>query len=200
MKNLRLLFLVQIGFFAFLFSAEKEEISKIFQFKSGIVEYEVLYSDNPTIVKRTLYIDDYGKKLCMDYKIFSRGEKHFIYIFTEEGSIAINMNMKYAVKRKNPKELFDEEDLGEWFKEILYGERKNKIVNKNNFKGIDKVLEQECEVYEVGNERFWIWENLILKWEMSGRIQTAKKIQTNVSIPPEKFEVPKGIWVFPKIF
>ncbi len=200
MRNLKLLFIFQLTSLAFLFSSDKEEIPKIFSFKSGIVEYEVVYSNDSTKLKRTLYIDDYGRKLCMDYRIISNGEKHFIYIFNEKGSIGVNMNMRTAAKRKNPPELFDDEALGDWFKEIIYGKRKREIEGSYNSKGIEEILGKDCKVYESEKEKIWIWENLILKWEKDNRIQKAKSIQIDVSIPPERFEIPKGVWVFPKIF
>lgn len=180
----------------------KDQLSKIFSFKSAIIEFEVIYPDNVDLkCNRTLYVDDYGKKLCMDYNIFQEGEekKHFRYIFTESKSISINMNMKYAVKRKNPSNLFDDEALGEWFKEIVFGEKKKKIVISENLIKIDKLLDKECMIYEFNGERYWIWNDLILKWEKKNRFQIAKKIQIEVPINQEVFKVPKGIWVFPKI-
>jgi len=180
-----------------------QEFSNLFPFKSAIIEFEVVYPDNVDLKShRTLYVDDYGKKLCMDYNIFQEGEekKHFRYIFTESKSISINMNMKYSVKRKNPKNLFDDEALGEWFKEIVFGEREKKIVTSENLEKVDKVLDKECMAYEYEGERYWIWNDLILKWEKKNRYQIAKKIQLEVPINQELFKVPKGIWVFPKIF
>lgn len=93
----------------FLFPLCGDPSLKLFPFKSAIIESEANYFDGTTKTFRTLYIADYGEKLCMDYRIISRGEKHFIYIFKKDMSYSINMNMKFGAKRKNPPELFDDE-------------------------------------------------------------------------------------------
>ncbi len=161
--------------------------------------YERIYQDGMK-VQRTLYIDEYGEKLSVDQRILGKGEKRFIYILTKEGSIAVNMKMKYAAKRKNPPELLDEEALCDWFIEILYGKRREKIMNPETWKGVEKILDKECSIYDLGDEKYWIWNNIILKWERKSFTQNVKNIQIDVSIPAEKFKVPKGVWVFPKIF
>ncbi len=194
--------MIKIAFLIFFLGALSGENKplKIFPFEGAVVEYEVIYEGDSIPSKRKFYISNYGRKLCMDYRIFSRGEKYFIYIFTEEGSFSVNMKMKYGVKRKNPSELFDEESLSEWFREIVYGERKKRIMDNKNYKGSEKILGKDCEIYENEDGRFCIWNNLILKWERGNRIETVKNIQINISIPPERYKVPKGVWVFPKIF
>ncbi len=193
--------MVKIALLIFFLGAFGEnEPLKIFPFESTVVEYEVIYQGDSTPSKRTLYISDCGRKLCMDYRIFSGGEKHFIYIFTEEESFSVNTRTKYGVKRKNPPELFDEEVLSEWFREIVYGKRKKRIMNDKNYKGSEKILGKDCEIYENEDGRFWIWDNLILKWERENRVETVKNIQIDASIPPERYKIPKGVWVLPKIF
>lgn len=195
-----MIFLSILSLWIFLFPQDENLPLKLFPFKSGILEFEANYRDGTTKTFRTLYIEDYGEKLCMDYKIISRGEKHFIYIFKKDISYSINMNMKYAGKRKNPPELFDDEALSDWFREILYGNRKKNIMSHDKYKGRDVVLGKECEVFSDGESKYWVWNNLILKWEDKYKIEEVKKVQIDVIIPEGKFEVPKGVFVFPKIF
>ena len=193
------------GFFlfftGFLFNAFSQQNFKIFPFKSIIVEYTVDYLGNNSKAKRILYADDYGRKLCMDFTIqIDQEKKHFIYILNPKECIAVNMNMKIGARRKIPSELLDDKGLIGWFYEILYGERKRKIANKENFKRVEKLLDKECEVYESGEKKYWIWNNLILKIEDSSRIEIVSKIQTEISISSERFKAPKGVFILPKIF
>lgn len=73
-------------------------------------------------------------------------------------------------------------------------------MSSNKFKGKEMILDKECELFVEGESKYWVWNNLILKWEDKYKIQEVKKIQIDIIIPQEKFEVPKGIFIFPKIF
>ncbi len=135
-----------------------------------------------------------------DGEFYGCEKTRFIYILTKEGNIAVNMKMKIAAKRKNPPELLDEEALCDWFIEILYGKRRERITNPETLKGVEKILDKECSIYDLGEEKYWVWNNIVMKWERKNFTQNVKNIQIDVSIPAEKFKVPKGVWVFPKIF
>lgn len=80
-------------------------------------------------------------------------------------------------------------------------------MTKNNIKktGNETVLEKNCTIYELYMEeqnaeiKNWIWKGLTLKSvsKVGGMKVTmdAQKLRINVQIPPEKFDIPKGMTI-----
>lgn len=57
-------------------------------------------------------------------------------------------------------------------------------------------LDKECTVFEVFGMKQWLYKGQVLKAEMNGQVmRQAIKIDENVSIPNEVFEIPESIQI-----
>lgn len=87
--------------------------------------------------------------------------------------------------------------------EINFRELTEKEIKKYDVKelGNENVLNKSCKKYSINSKilsgTFWVWNNISLRAEFGSGImatsQTATKIEENIKIPVEIFEVPKDI-------
>lgn len=115
----------------------------------------------------------------------------------------IDLNQKIGVKLGNPfKKEFDEmtpDEINEFHRKMLLG-----VTDYQDLReiGNEEVLGKNCKIYEVTTDKFdnrlWVWNNLILKSEMTGTV-TFKKVATdlkiNKNIPDSLFVIPQEIEV-----
>ncbi|MEZ4887029.1 MAG: hypothetical protein R3E32_20025 [Chitinophagales bacterium] len=176
---------------------------KRYEVKSGIVEYETTGTMNSG--KETLYFDDYGRKEAKYTQttvtvpgMNMKQTSNQLTIMDGDWIYSIDLDKKTGFKMKP--EMLEKmaknkgNDLGKVGKEMLEQMGGKKV-------GEETVLGKNCEIWEMSSfgTKIWIWNNLSLKNEtnmMGMEIkQLATKVETNVSIPTEKFEVPNDITI-----
>ncbi|HRZ96240.1 MAG TPA: hypothetical protein P5084_01690 [Paludibacter sp.] len=60
----------------------------------------------------------------------------------------------------------------------------------------ETILGKECTVYELMGTKQWLYKGMVLKAMMGDKVMmNAVKVEENVKIPAEKFEVPAGITI-----
>jgi hypothetical protein len=171
--------------------------------KSGII-----YQDMETmgmVYKVNMYFDDYGAKECvetkgtMDMGIAGKVETSSIMI-TKDGYVyQIDLSTKTGTKSKvlaNQKGKSDNID----FNNLTEAAMKEMHITKE---GTETVLGKTCDKFKMDyadmnlKSSYCVWDGIALKYEMNMAGITAKttatKIEENVSVPAEKFEVPKDI-------
>ncbi|MGE5812385.1 MAG: hypothetical protein ACM339_12835 [Ignavibacteria bacterium] len=174
--------------------------NKKYKIKSGIITSEIENSMIGGKINSTLYFDDFGSKECSEdmYEMEMMGQKiktHNIRITSGDYMYNIDMEKKAGTKMKiysnaNP---YDFSSISEEMK---------KDWNLKN-EGTESILGKTCEVFSMNNEKsklkgtVYNWQGLTLKSEIEmGGIKmktAATKIEENIPIPSEKFEVPKDI-------
>jgi len=175
---------------------------KRYEEKSGIIEFEISGTMNSG--KESLFFDNYGRREAKHTQttvtvpgLNMKQTSNQISIMDGDWMYNIDLDKKTGHKMKAP--LLEEltegqgtDDLGKVGKEMLKQMGGKKV-------GEEKIMGKNCEIWEVEGmgTKVWIWNGLSLKTEtnMMGMIvnQIVTKIETNISIPNEKFEVPQGI-------
>jgi len=172
---------------------------KRYKLKSAIIKFQQSGTLEGTAI---LYFDDYGMKEATH----EEGEMAMFGIKQESktvnylhGFMQYNMDMinKTATKTKNTilqslvenSESSDLEEIGmEMFKQ-MGGEKVGK----------EDIIGKPCEIWELKQmgTKVWIWNGIPLRTEtdMMGikLIKVATNIKANVSIPPDKIEIPPDI-------
>lgn len=60
----------------------------------------------------------------------------------------------------------------------------------------ETILGKECTVYELMGTKQWMYKGMVLKATMGDKVMmNAVKVEENIKIPDEKFEVPTGITI-----
>lgn len=60
----------------------------------------------------------------------------------------------------------------------------------------ETILGKECSVYELMGTKQWLYKGMVLKATMGDKVMmNAVKVEENIKIPDEKFEVPAGITI-----
>lgn len=186
--------------------------TKLYEFRSMAVEYEIRSEGNGSKLSgsKSLWIDDYGNKQSE-----IRKETTTITILgnnTNEikeeqiitlGNFVYTINLKEKTGTKQDIEVFRK--MGEAFAGHLSRtgtsakEFTKDFVEKNGGKWLasETFLGKKCDVIEMMGVKQWIYKGVPLRIEsnmMGMKIsETATKIAEDVSVPAEKFAVPKGI-------
>ncbi len=139
------------------------------------------------------YFDDYGAKECIETSGEMMGRKQLNRtIMTKDFIYQLDILNKAGVKTKKSEAIFGADiDFSKVDEEMLQ-KQKMKRTGTENFLG------RTCDKYTIDNEKikgyFLVWNNMPLKTEgeaMKMKIKIeASKIEENVSIPAEVFEVP----------
>lgn len=173
---------------------------KKYQVKSGIIEYKIEGTINGT---ETVYFDDYGIKEARltktVVKIFGiSNETETLTITDKEWNYNIDLKEKTGTKMKNEqmKQMLDgltQKEYEEFGKKMMT-EMGGKLV------GNESILGYNCEVWDVSkiSSKTWNYKYVPLKTEvnmMGATTYLATSFKENVSIPADKFQVPKGIKV-----
>ncbi len=209
-KNILILILLPILLFSFS-CGEKEkteseesritqtDFSKRYGVKSAIVEYVITGSQSGT---KTLYFDKWGMRQAeytnavLQVGDFTKNIQ-LVNIITSDSNFIIDLSRGSGTKTKSPikklaSELKYQKSFGDFGEQILLKSGAMKVAQ-------EKFLDKDCDVYEIPAKgtRMWIWKWIPLKTvsKLGGVEITseAKKIETNLSIPEEKFLVPPDI-------
>ena len=176
---------------------KKEEVpaDARYPFKSAIIKKNIPEKTYPDII----YIDDYGAKEAIETteEYVSGKIIQILQIRIPGGGVAIHVNLVDKTASLMSSEAMDgitfmnAEDLKD-YKEV----------------GEEMVADKPCKIYRRNpseldpsgpdeEDSLWIWNGILMQQLISfGEICTGSRIeslQENVPIPPEKFEIPKGI-------
>ncbi|MFH0867363.1 MAG: hypothetical protein V1904_14315 [Bacteroidota bacterium] len=174
-----------------------------YNLKSGIISFDIETMN--MVQKMTKYFDDYGDKECdetissMDLGMAGKVETHTKMLTLDGYIYNINFTNKTGTKSKitpNAKGKSDNIDFNNLSADIM----KEMHITKE---GTETVLQKTCDKYKMDNPElnmkssYCVWDGIPLKFEvnMAGAIAkyNATKIEENVSVPAEKFEIPKDI-------
>lgn len=209
-KYLMFLFTFIIVFSVFSYS----QSNKAYPFKSIEIEFKTESSAFGTVTKgtKTVWIDNYGDKEATlinektTTKVMgmeSSEVKNTLNIRNGNTGYSVDLIEKTATKT----------DIGN-LKLLAFAfggkidvkskdPRKNlkDFVEKNNGKwyGSDSFLGKSCDVFSLMGVKMWMYKNVVLKSEseISGVVSSeiAISIKEDITIPTNKFEVPKGITI-----
>jgi len=191
MKKFSLLLLLSLGVVSLFADMKRYEI------KSAQIQYEILGTGNvmgvPTKINGTssLLFKDYGN-LEITHEKFSQdimGQKE-----TTEDIIKLEGNTVYSVdledkiiyKQKIP---LDSDDPA-----LSLKGKKSLVSLGGKLIGMGKVLEYDCEIWELSGIKMCMYKSVPLKTETTimgiKQTQIAKKIKFNLSISDDKFKLP----------
>lgn len=176
--------------------AQKKSNYKVFPFKSGIIKYQKTGKTSGTTTK---YIDDYGYKQA-DYgesitKFFGHKTKE------KEGTILIGPNV-FAIdyknntvnKSKNPVYETYANSKGN-YEEL--GRKSMKMLGYSDSGKTETILGKKCEIWTGSLGEICAWKGLALRSQTKilgmKMEEIATSISTDVKVPKDKFEVPKGL-------
>lgn len=167
-----------------------------YELKSAIVEYDIqgksyiMGMEALIVGNASLYFKDYGNTEYTMEKTSQKvmGEKEDSYAITK----VVN-NTIYSVD-------FEEQVIYE--QKLVLEDEYSFIKNEKNLNsmgankiGKEKILGYECDIWQLGEEKIWVYKTVPLKIEASsmGIIQTqiAKNAKFDIEIPKEKFNLPK---------
>ena len=186
--------LLIISIFTIINIFAQEKKVKIYPFKSAIIEYKYEAQLSGTHIK---YIDDYGyKQVDIIKKEINLGETEKKY-----ETIYIIGNRAYTL---NPKDTTIGMSINNYYS--YYIKYKNKTGVEIN-EAIDvasarwehtktkQFLGKDCKVWEIGPNIRYTWNSIVLYEEINFMImmvEKATKIEIDVKIPSEIFEIPSG--------
>jgi hypothetical protein len=201
MKKLLVVAALFLGTVA-LFGQNKIKDEKVFEIKSGVIEYQVEGMSKGT---KTFWFDDYGRIQCTrtttTVKVmgFSSTEDK-LEIRTKEWVYNIDMKEKTGTKIKTDAAM---SPIDNTYSGLTDAEKKQFVEGveqsmKIKDVGTGEVLGRSCNIKEVGDgNKMWLYKNITLKSEVgSGMIkvnETATKFDENKSIPATQFQPPAGI-------
>lgn len=177
---------------------------KRYEIKSGIIETET--SGTMNLGKETTYFEDYGRReakyTTTSVKIPGMNMEQTtnqLTIMDGDWMYSIDLDKKTGYKMKPPvlgdlAEGQKTNDLGKVGMEMLEQMGGKKI-------GEEEILGKKCEVWEIPsvNSKIWIWKGITLKTETNimgmEMNQKTTKLETNVSVPNEKFEIPGDVTI-----
>jgi len=186
--------LIIISIFTILNIYAQEKKAKIYPFKSAIIEYKYEAQLSGTHIK---YIDDYGyKQVDIIKKEINLGDTEKKYetiylignraytITPKDTTIGLSINNNYAYYFKY------KDKTGVEINEAI-------DANASGWKhtGDIKYMNKDCKVWESGKSIRYTWNSIILYEELNFMVmmvEKATKIEINVKIPDEIFEIPTG--------
>jgi hypothetical protein len=194
---------IRLLFFLFLFfNAGKPpieifsiKVNSVYKIKSGIVYYRTVLPFRKEIV---LYFDEYGKKECVRIENMI-GEAKQMQVLIKLGDFQYMMMDSLQCIKANRKKKFSLENLDITALDDASKKEYGIILDKNRI----TLLNKDCDKYIINSEEkdlkgeILLWNNIPLKitTERKGftEITEAYKIELNKKIPPDVFELPKGI-------
>lgn len=174
---------------------------KRYKFKSGIIEYAMTGMQTGTEI---IYFDDWGWREAKytEGEMNVAGMKQKIHKVTIlDGEFTYNIDLTTNTGTKIPTPMLKElsegaeargEDLTDAGMRMLKQMGGKKV-------GEGEVAGQMCEIWEVMGAKTWLRDGLTFKTEAGfggmGIISTATKVQTNVSVPGSKLQIPEGVTI-----
>lgn len=172
-----------------------------YKIRSGIVEYKL---SGVQTGSETIYFDRWGMREAKysqaETKMMNMSiKKNILTLLDGDWTYSVDLDAKTGTKVPTPllkdlsaqakREGKDLTDIGE---DIMKRSGAKKI-------GEETFLGKRCDVWEIQNlkTKTWVWQGLALKTEASMMGKTilieATRVQENVSVPPEKLALPKGV-------
>jgi hypothetical protein len=170
---------------------------KHYEVKSGIIEMKNSMMDG---MKQTLYFDDYGAKQATYTSMeMMRQKSENVQIMNDGWSFSYDAKTKKGTKMKIPDNAFSGGSAVPSPADLT-----DEMKQKYNYKELEdrEILGKSAKGYSMSamgmDVKVWTWNNVPLYLEMStgqGKpiIMEATSIQTDVTIPADKFKVPKGV-------
>jgi hypothetical protein len=183
-------------------SATAKPTDAVYGVKSGIVTFENVIMEG---MNQTFYFDDYGRKEAR----YTLMEMEMMGQKIRSGNVEINADgymINYDVEKKEGTKTKSYGSIGgtkDLPKDLT--NLSKEIMDKYQMKdlGTKEYLGKECRGYEVNamgiKSEVWIWNNIMLyskvyMGEGSKPVELkASKIETDVAIPAEKFQVPADV-------
>jgi hypothetical protein len=177
-------------------TAGAQTATKKYDIKSGIVTYESVMKMSGMEIKKKLivYFEDFGMKECKETYSADRLSESF---FSDGKDL-------YLAKHDN-KKAFKQGTASrgtelrvEWSEFGTEKERKAGIYKKLP---VMTVAGKSCDMFEYNDGKGSItkyggWNKILLYMDMQTKslqsTQTAVKVEENVKVPPEKFQIPAG--------
>lgn len=188
-------------------SGDKLKEAKVFELKSGKVEYKL---DGTTKGIKTLYWDDYGR-IQHEYRktttkmLGISNTEETLTIRTKEWMYSIDLKEKTGTKTKTDAtfqtaEAFTGTQGMTHQEREQYGEAMLKSMGGKEV-GSETILGKPCKVIEISQmkSKVWAYKNVTLKLtvNMGGMLGTsseeATSIEENIAVPASKFQPPAGI-------
>jgi len=188
----RYLFLLLVAMSIMTTAIAQTQIKK-YDIKSGVITYESVNSFGMK-AKIIVSFDDYGMKECRDTYLGDKLKESFfsdgknLYRVNHIEKTAYNVGPAYR----------GTELRVEWTEFGTEADRKSGKYKKLPPK---KIADKNCEMFEYNNGKGTItqyggWNKILLYMDVKMKdmetIQRALKVEENVKVPAEKFEVPKG--------
>jgi len=176
-----------------LFAGEKRV--KLFPFKSAVITYKYEASFSGTHIK---YIADYGYKQS-DYirkteKFGGNADTEFETIIRigpkaytinyQDSTVAVGRNATYGYYLLN-----EDRTCNEVSEALL------KAASGWKLSGTERYLQKDCKRWKSGSNTLLTWKGLELKSVinfMTMMVEKAVKLEINVDVPQNKFEIPQG--------
>lgn len=171
---------------------------KRYEVKSGIVTMEMDMMGRKVV--QEIYFDDYGTKQATMSEM--RGQKM--------RGVEVNGEMLMINDAENTAMKMPAMGMGGGSNErINFLNKDEKYLKKNKIKvlGTETYLDRECTKYSVAlfmmgqvvKQTVWVYKGITLKSSMTTdfgeMVQAATKLEEDVEIPAETFEVPEGITI-----
>jgi len=188
----RYLFLLLVAISIMTTTIAQTQVKK-YDIKSGVITYE---SVNNFGIKMKIVVsfDDYGMKECKDIYLGDKLKESF---FSDGKNLYRVNHMEKTAYNTGPAYRGTELKV-EWTEFGTEADRKSGKYKKLPPK---KIADKNCEMFEYNNGKGTItqyggWNKILLymdvKMEDMETIQRALKVEENVKVPAEKFEIPKG--------
>jgi hypothetical protein len=164
--------------------------------KSGILQMKATTLGISQAI--TIYFDDYGNKEMTDVKIDMLGTKKHQIVISDSGKMfTIDLDKKTGSRINSDNQNNDNPENFNFLKLTEKSVKDFQIKKEGQAKMLDKV----CDIFVIKNSKFsgkfLVWKGIAMKTEVNAmNLKTTievTKIQENVNIPAETFQIPKGI-------
>jgi len=188
----RYLFLLLVAMSIMTTAVAQAQVKK-YDIKSGVITYE---SNNSFGIKMKIVVsfDDYGMRECRDTYLGDKLKESF---FSDGKNLYRVNHMEKTAYNIGPAYRGTELRV-EWTEFGTEADRKSGKYKKLPPK---KIADKNCEMFEYNNGKGTItqyggWNKILLYMDVKMKdmetIQRALKVEENVKVPAEKFEIPKG--------
>jgi len=188
----RYLFLLLVAISIMTTTIAQTQVKK-YDIKSGVITYE---SVNNFGIKMKIVVsfDDYGMKECKDIYLGDKLKESF---FSDGKNLYRVNHMEKTAYNTGPAYRGTELKV-EWTEFGTEADRKSGKYKKLPPK---KIADKNCEMFEYNDGKgtttqYGGWNKILLYMDVKIKdmetIQRALKVEENVKVPAEKFEVPKG--------
>ncbi len=192
MKFLKLIFLTLFSV-TLIISAQD---FRRYDVKSAKVEYKLSGAAKGT---QTLFFDNYGMKEAKYAELSLemmgvKQDKNTLSVIDGKDTYVVDWENGSAVKMPTP--LYSMFPKGKDVKNAGDKMMRNMGAVKT---GTGTVLNKKCDVWEIkkAGTKLWVWKSIPLKVEVNmmgvQMNQEATSVETNITIEPSKFEIPKSI-------